>query len=718
MNTESAMSIPFVKIIGDKLTLQAALNIPDTVTIRVISILGKARMGKSTFLNAMASRLKGVNLKPFATQDDDEHCTRGIDAYYCAEQRLVLLDCQGLALEDSSHDPALLLFAYLISDIIIFNERMMLQNEALKLMEPICAFMTYLTMDDDVVKPRLYFRISDGDIVKDVGKNLEKVVFHRYSDQYQSIRDSIVTLFHESIGIVKTDTLDRAMKTRLAENNYLALFAETGLGFGAAVDNILAALPAGRPAHMWKALVPRFIANINLNEKITIDKLDVVGNAAKLELIEWISEVPDSLFAELPADGLQDTFDAHIKPRQNEKKQKLSEFSRKFKPISDTIKKPHYEKLAARLHDPIQRSLEQMVRCANDRARPDLKFASEDRDIILSNNHRSFSSYDDAYWHALLVGHSALRSAIQPLYSPVREYCETWLNKCYARLAFTLSDIIGLEVAARKAMEKLAEDALAVFLSSELERAALLESTPEANILLMNPAIYAEDRISQRITAFAAELLTIPNHYELKVSMKDSEVTVDFQTSPFEGTLAHDLVKPVYDAFVGRLREPVIQEALCQAITKHKEELLFGIGLAGEQDTSRIPDVEFVAIMPIHRSNLSRHYVTHATLAERVIPVLEGVIEKMRQEGYIVEGDPELLHYMRPNQGSTNVVSQYIVGAHPEPAVSHIFFDLYARAIALERVKANNRVSLYVEVVREFPSGSSGLNSDDLDDWS
>ena len=71
-----------------------------------------------------------------------------------------------------------------------------------------------------------------------------------------------------------------------------------------------------------------------------------------------------------------------------------------------------------------------------------------------------------------------------------------------------------------------------------------------------------------------------------------------------------------------------------------------------------------------------------------------------------MEGDPELLHYMRPNQGSTNVVSEYVVGEHPEPAVTHIFYDLYARAIALERVKANNRSSLYVEVMREFPSGS------------
>ena len=289
----TAKSLPFVKIVEGKMALQAALDIPDGAPLRIISILGKARMGKSTFLNAIVSKLKGRNLKPFATQDNAEHCTRGIDAYYCADHKLLLLDCQGLALEDSSHDPALLLFAYLISDVIIFNERMMLQNEALKLLEPICAFMTYLPMDE-IVKPRLYFRISDGDIVKDAGKNLEKVVCVRYNDQYQSIRDSITTLFHPSIGIVKTDSLDKGVKKRLAADEYLALFEDASLGFAPAIEEILAALPAGRAAGAWKASVPRFIESINRNDKITIEKLDVVGMVGKIALRDWVDACPIS----------------------------------------------------------------------------------------------------------------------------------------------------------------------------------------------------------------------------------------------------------------------------------------------------------------------------------------------------------------------------------------------------------------------------------------
>jgi hypothetical protein len=122
---------------------------------------------------------------------------------------------------------------------------------------------------DDVVKPHLYFRISDAELImKDPGKNLEKVVFNNYNDQYQTIRESIVNLFHNVIGIVATDQLDRTMKRKLGEDDYLALFADPTLGFESSVSEIIAALPAGRPGRDWKLLVPKFIKNINIHQKI------------------------------------------------------------------------------------------------------------------------------------------------------------------------------------------------------------------------------------------------------------------------------------------------------------------------------------------------------------------------------------------------------------------------------------------------------------------
>jgi ABC-type phosphonate transport system ATPase subunit len=89
--------------------------------ITVFSIIGTARTGKSTLLNCISSYLLKKNIKIFNTDDTDEHCTIGIDMYYFEKERIVLLDCQGLKLDDSSNDTKLLLIIYLISDCIIYK---------------------------------------------------------------------------------------------------------------------------------------------------------------------------------------------------------------------------------------------------------------------------------------------------------------------------------------------------------------------------------------------------------------------------------------------------------------------------------------------------------------------------------------------------------------------------------------------------------------------
>jgi ABC-type cobalamin/Fe3+-siderophores transport system ATPase subunit len=173
----------FIKFDGKKLRLEDDLDLPTTTPVKVLSILGKARMGKSTFLNTIVSKLTGENTNVFNCQTGIEHCTIGVDYCFLPEHNLLLLDSQGLANGDAQHDPALLLFIYLISDVIIFNDSKILQNEALKLIEPICAFMTYIEDIDNYIKPNLIFRLSDGKLVKDTKKNLSNVLA-QHDDQY------------------------------------------------------------------------------------------------------------------------------------------------------------------------------------------------------------------------------------------------------------------------------------------------------------------------------------------------------------------------------------------------------------------------------------------------------------------------------------------------------------------------------------------------------
>jgi len=700
------MSSPFVKIVDDKLTIQTAVDIPDSESIRVVSILGKARMGKSTFLNAIVSKLGGVNKKPFATQDNDEHCTRGIDSYYCAEQKLLLLDCQGLALEDSSHDPALLLFAYLISDIIIFNERMMLQNEALKLMEPICAFMTYLSMDD-VVKPRLYFRISDGDIVKDAGKNLEKVVFKRYNDQYQTIRDSITNLFHNVIGIVKTDSLDRAMKAKLADDDFLALFTDPALGFESSIDEILAALPTGRSAREWKQLVPKFIQNINNNEKITIDKLDVVGNAGKLEIREWLDELDTKMFTELPADGQQATYEAYIKPRQNDKKRILTEFTRKFKAVSETIKKAHYDKLATKLNEPIQKALDIMTEKAHSLVKKEWTLACSDKVISLNNNQRSFTSIELVAWDKMLPGHYELRTAYNTIYEPVKEIYQQWLDDCAEKLRLEVRVLMSKEAGEMKVLESFANNTLSSFIRNTLKLISALNNDKTFHALLVNPKAYVSHQIEEHITLSQPTFQALAAPRSLTLTIKDQKFHAKITEQVPAGSLfqsllplTHDMIASTYNEFVTNIRSDTIKAKLTTAVTERKCELLYGLSLTHNY-TTRIPDVEFVYV---HISGLSTmgKYMTKATFDTHFEPLVDQVLDQMEEEGYLLAGDRGELCRLSVSENNSNIVQRYSVGYHPEFALHHIFNELYYKTIAKERVKSKD--SLYISPPMEVPA--------------
>jgi len=688
----TAKCLPFVKIVEGKMALQAALDIPDAVPLRVVSILGKARMGKSTFLNAIVSKLKGRNLKPFATQDNDEHCTRGIDAYYCADASLLLLDCQGLALEDSSHDPALLLFAYLISDVIIFNERMMLQNEALKLLEPICAFMTYLPMDD-IVKPRLYFRISDGDIVKDAGKNLEKVVCVRYNDQYQSIRDSITTLFHPRIGIVKTDSLDKGMKKRLAADEYLALFEDASLGFAPAIEEILAALPAGRPAGIWKASVPRFIESINRNDKITIEKLDVVGMVGKLALREWIDGLPESLFLPLPADGLQATVEAHIKPRQDAVARTLADFAQTFRTTGEPIKTPHYDKLVEKLNAPIRVALVNMEEAAKRRVAALAEVALKDRILTLSNVSRTLSSLDAAYWDTLLDGHRALEEACRPLYAPIKDGWLAWIHTCRTAVQTAVEEIRRREAAEQTALTTLSDRLVATTRSSILANIAtwedeetLLNWKQPRKILLMNPGHYAHQRLLEGRTAAVPSFRTISQYHEIVVTLRNQRCTATTRSVPFgeehRPTISHNSLQYIWDTFVERIT--ALRKEVTAAVTAQKYRLLCGRSVS-ETTTARILDVQFVGVHEHLAGKMLLKYVTEETYATHCAPLVAATFAAMRKEGYLAKGDEEQL--CRKLTGGSNIVAYYQMGNHLEAAVSHLFEFFYARAIVLERTK-------------------------------
>ena len=685
-----SQSLPFVKIVGGKLQL-VGLDIPDE-DIRVMSILGKARMGKSTFLNSIVSKIEGKSAQPFQTQDNDEHCTRGIDYYYCAEKKLVLMDCQGLALEDSSHDPALLLFAYLISDIIIFNERMMLQNEALKLLEPICTFMTYLDFDG-LQKPKLYFRISDGDMVKDVQKNLQKIVHTQYNDQYQSIRDSIMNLFQTDIGIVKTESLDKQTKAKLQDGDYTVLLQEQCLGFNDAVEELIQSLPKGRSAQQWKHAVPQFIEQINMNEKITIDKLDIVGQTGKLEILEWMNSLQTPQEPEV--DGTQASYEKNVEPLKTLKKNLLTQFTRKFKAISDTIKEPHRQKLTERLSHPITGATEKSMDKAEQRVKRQVEDAQKDYTFPeISNLVVSLTNTGAEFFDDYLAKFRMLKRAVDDIYEPVKTKYLTWLDTQEVTLQLAIRACKKSEGEDVLHMAEASSVALKEFQASKIQEISNMTSYTivgkQTPLVYIKPTELTESLYQETIRSHNEQLKRMFRPLRIKPVMKNKVLKAPTyeQTEKAE---KNDLVVFAYQWFCDELKEMANSKTMLLSITARKIELLRGYEL-NESMVRQIPDVPMVVYSRAHP--LTEVFLTADTY-ERSYEVLSvKTKETMKTKGFITDTD-ELLDTTEHYKGLSNLIRKTWFGNVPH--VSYLFQHTFAKTIARECAKGFSLPKVWVE---------------------
>ena len=72
----------------------------------VVSMIGCARVGKSTFINGFLTYMFGKNIDCVKTSNGSDHCTLGIDCICFSHntQNIIVLDCQGLLYEDSKND--------------------------------------------------------------------------------------------------------------------------------------------------------------------------------------------------------------------------------------------------------------------------------------------------------------------------------------------------------------------------------------------------------------------------------------------------------------------------------------------------------------------------------------------------------------------------------------------------------------------------------------
>ena len=366
------MSSSFVKIFKNSLELQEnftgifqQLN-QNQKKFKFISIIGKARTGKSAFVNCLISHWEKENLKIFETSDLDEHCTNGVDWYQCKNVNIVILDFQGIFLHDSSQDIKLLLLAYLISDVIIFNEPHLLTSATLALFEPMLTFLNFVDINSDKLKhPKLIFRIKDKQLKLDPTENMTKMLAPQ-EDQFQNIRECIHQLFDDPFAIY-TNSLDRAEMKMMQENNFFNIIENKDTNFSEAIfkiDEYLSCVPGSRTMQEFLNDVPKIIKRINTEKKIKFEELDVVKNLAKSEIFSFINDLDKGVYAEIKVDGTQCVFDGNIVPRMLEKDRILKEVHKKFRNTPKAVRDDSLLKFSSELQAVIDKAQNENKRLA------------------------------------------------------------------------------------------------------------------------------------------------------------------------------------------------------------------------------------------------------------------------------------------------------------------------------------------------------------------
>lgn len=354
------MAVQFINFIENKLVLNSLLSID--YDAKVISVIGKARLGKSSLLNIICSYINETDQNIFKSSASIHHVTQGISYYYIQKHKILLIDSQGLDYANSSDDHKIMLLCYSISNIIIFNERTMFNNSSLNTLSQLASFVNRI--DNITSKPRLVIRVSDYDLDNNINDNIN-ITMNYQDDQYNNIRKAMTTLFSDIIGI-STNYLPAFNKTELSEHKYTNILNYKENNYKKCVKSIISKLNACSPKKINRENLLKLIDSINNNKNINHTYLDMYGLITTNQFLEFKLQISKELYDDIELDGTQKNYEELYIPREIKYKNIVDSFDKKFKLIPDEIKNKERQCMNEELSKPIKHALDSMLIKASD----------------------------------------------------------------------------------------------------------------------------------------------------------------------------------------------------------------------------------------------------------------------------------------------------------------------------------------------------------------
>lgn len=337
----------------NKLVLSSKLELEKT---KIITVIGRARLGKSSLLNIIYSYLTGTEQETFKSSSSVKHVTHGIHYYYYDKLNLLILDSQGLDYSDSSNDHKILLFCYSISDMIIYNDKNIFNNSSLNCL---CQLSSFVNRIENInIKPILVIRIADYDL-DDRIDDVIKITLTHQNDQYDNIRNAMTTLFSTIVGL-QTNHLDKTDITNMKSHRYLDILKNEENNYANCVKTTLSLMDMVPFKKLKLNTLNTLIYNINNNLNINCMVLDIYTQISKTQILEFIISIPKHAYNMISVDGTQDDYLQVYMPRFLQYENIMNDFDTKFKLLPDNIKNNYRIDIENKLKEPLEQALQEI----------------------------------------------------------------------------------------------------------------------------------------------------------------------------------------------------------------------------------------------------------------------------------------------------------------------------------------------------------------------